>query len=118
MVHVTAGGACRDVDVVVLDKDGTLTDFHSAWGARYARCVAAVVEAAHGDNALRAALCSSQPNLSATSSRASRSSCSASLFDGAHGLLRERPERTSQRASAFRWRAWIVARKTGKDEPA
>jgi len=51
-----AGGVCREIDVVVLDKDGTLTDFHSAWGGRYVRSVTAVVEAARGDNALKAAL--------------------------------------------------------------
>jgi phosphoglycolate phosphatase len=56
MTHVIAGGACREVDVVVLDKDGTLTDFHTAWGGRYARSVSAVVEAARGDYALKAAL--------------------------------------------------------------
>jgi phosphoglycolate phosphatase len=56
MAHVMAGGVCREIDVVVLDKDRTLTDFHTAWGGRYARSVAAVVEAARGDNALKAAL--------------------------------------------------------------
>jgi phosphoglycolate phosphatase len=56
MAHLMAGSVCREVDVVVLDKDGTLTDFHSAWSGRYTRSVAAVVEAAGGDDALRAAL--------------------------------------------------------------
>jgi phosphoglycolate phosphatase len=57
MVHVTAGGAQGEIDVVVLDKDGTLTDFNRAWGERYARSVAAVAEAACRDNALTEALC-------------------------------------------------------------
>lgn len=56
MAHVVAGVIRREIDVVVLDKDGTLTDFHFAWGSRYTQCVAAVVEAARGDGALRAAL--------------------------------------------------------------
>jgi FMN phosphatase YigB (HAD superfamily) len=43
---MVAGVVCREIDVVVLDKDGTLTDFHFAWGAQYAQCVAAVVVAA------------------------------------------------------------------------
>jgi phosphoglycolate phosphatase len=57
MAQVMAGGVCREIDVVILDKDGTLTDFHAAWGERYARSVGAMVEAARGDNALKAALC-------------------------------------------------------------
>jgi phosphoglycolate phosphatase len=56
MANVMAGAACREIDVVVLDKDGTLTDFHRAWCGRYASSVAAVVEAARGDDALKAAL--------------------------------------------------------------
>ena len=56
MVQVMAGGVCGDVDVVVLDKDGTLTDLHIAWGERYASGVAAVVEAVRGNNALKAAI--------------------------------------------------------------
>src|SRR5262245_20757707 len=56
MAHVMAGGLRRQIDVVVLDKDGTLTDFHRAWGGRYARSVAAVLVAARGDDALKAAL--------------------------------------------------------------
>ena len=56
MASVMAGAVCREIDVVVLDKDGTLTDFHSAWCGRYASSVAAVVEAARGDDALKAAL--------------------------------------------------------------
>jgi phosphoglycolate phosphatase len=56
MARIAAGGVCREIDVVVLDKDGTLTDFHSAWSVRYTRSVSAVVEAARGDDALKGAL--------------------------------------------------------------
>jgi hypothetical protein len=56
MAQLMAGGVRCDIDIVVLEKDGTLTDFHAAWGGRYARSVAAVVKAARGDNTLKAAL--------------------------------------------------------------
>jgi phosphoglycolate phosphatase-like HAD superfamily hydrolase len=56
MVGLLAAGICRDIEVIVLDKDGTLTDFNSVWGQRYVNCVDAVVEGAHGDSSLRASL--------------------------------------------------------------
>jgi HAD superfamily hydrolase (TIGR01549 family) len=56
MAQVMAGGVCREIDVVVLDKDGTLTDFHTAWSARYTRSIGAMVKAVRGDNVLKAAL--------------------------------------------------------------
>jgi phosphoglycolate phosphatase-like HAD superfamily hydrolase len=56
MVELLAADVCREIEVIVLDKDGTLTDFNSVWGQRYVNCVDAVLEDAHGDSSLRAAL--------------------------------------------------------------
>jgi HAD superfamily hydrolase (TIGR01509 family) len=56
MVALLAADIRREIEVIVLDKDGTLTDFNSAWSQRYVNCVDAVVEGARGDSSLRAAL--------------------------------------------------------------
>jgi phosphoglycolate phosphatase len=51
MARLAVGGLVRDIDVVVLDKDGTLIDFDKAWGGRLARGIAAVTHAATGGRA-------------------------------------------------------------------
>ena len=49
MPRLTAGRLVREIDVVVLDKDGTLVDFDLAWRGRLARAVRAVAAAAGPD---------------------------------------------------------------------
>ena len=56
MPQLAAGGVVRDIDVVVLDKDGTLVDFDLAWRGRLARAIRAVAHAAEGDERLVAEL--------------------------------------------------------------
>ncbi len=56
MPIMRAGDVQREIDCVVLDKDGTLIDHHSAWFARYDNGVIAVAEAAGGGDPLRKAL--------------------------------------------------------------
>jgi phosphoglycolate phosphatase len=45
VTHVYAGGRCFDVDLVVLDKDGTLFDFERLWAGRAEAAVAALLGA-------------------------------------------------------------------------
>jgi phosphoglycolate phosphatase len=54
--QLSAGHAIREIDVIVLDKDGTLIDLRHAWAHRYAQCIQAVVAAAGGDDRLASAL--------------------------------------------------------------
>ncbi|ODT29376.1 MAG: hypothetical protein ABS54_05020, partial [Hyphomicrobium sp. SCN 65-11] len=56
MPLMRAGRFEREIDCVVLDKDGTLIDHHRAWFGRYDDSVVAVAEAAGGGDALRRAL--------------------------------------------------------------
>lgn len=51
MPRLFAGDLVRDIDVVVLDKDGTLLDFDVAWRRRLAHSIRAVAEAARSDDA-------------------------------------------------------------------
>ena len=48
MAQLVVGGLVREIDVVVLDKDGTLIDFDKAWGGRLARGIDAIVALAEG----------------------------------------------------------------------
>ncbi len=48
MARLVVGDLVREIDVVVLDKDGTLIDFDKAWGGRLARGIAAMVASAKG----------------------------------------------------------------------
>jgi phosphoglycolate phosphatase len=50
--HLVVGELSREIDGVVLDKDGTLLDVHHAWAHRYAQSMRAVVAAANGDDSL------------------------------------------------------------------
>jgi phosphoglycolate phosphatase-like HAD superfamily hydrolase len=54
--HLVVGDLSREIDGVVLDKDGTLIDVHHAWAHRYAQSMRAVVAAANGDGSLAASL--------------------------------------------------------------
>lgn len=56
MARLLVGGLVREIDVIVLDKDGTLIDFDKAWGGRLARGIAAMVASAKGGQNLRSAL--------------------------------------------------------------
>lgn len=57
MPLMRAGEVQREIDCVILDKDGTLIDYHSAWFDRYNDSILDVVNAAGGDPALRKAIC-------------------------------------------------------------
>lgn len=56
MARLLVGGLVREIDVIVLDKDGTLIDFDKAWGGRLARGIAAMVASANGGQNLKSAL--------------------------------------------------------------
>lgn len=56
MPFMRAGQIEREIDCVVLDKDGTLIDHHAAWFNRYNDGVVAVVGAVGGGDPLRRAL--------------------------------------------------------------
>jgi len=57
MPRLLVGGLIREIDVIVLDKDGTLIDFEVAWRHRLARSIRAVADAVKlGDERLVAAL--------------------------------------------------------------
>jgi len=56
MPIMRAGDVQHEIDCVVLDKDGTLIDHHSAWFGRYDNSVIAVAEAVGGGDPLRRAL--------------------------------------------------------------
>lgn len=56
MARLAVGGLVREIDVIVLDKDGTLIDFHKAWGGRLVRGVRSIRRLAGGDATLEAAL--------------------------------------------------------------
>lgn len=43
MARLKVGDLVREIDLIVLDKDGTLIDFDKAWGGRLARGIAAMV---------------------------------------------------------------------------
>ena len=52
MARLAVGGLVREIDVIVLDKDGTLIDFHKAWGGRLVRGVRSIRRLAGGDATL------------------------------------------------------------------
>lgn len=57
MPRMTVGGVVRDIEAVVLDKDGTLVNFETAWRARLAQAIRSVCESADDDGeALRETL--------------------------------------------------------------
>ena len=56
MPLLTAGTCTREIDAVVLDKDGTLIDFEKAWGGRLRRGIDVVGRVRNGGPGLRDAL--------------------------------------------------------------
>lgn len=56
MPVMRAGEVQREIDCVILDKDGTLIDSQPAWFDRYSRGIADVLNAVGGDQALRKAI--------------------------------------------------------------
>jgi phosphoglycolate phosphatase len=56
MARLRVGDLVREIDVIVLDKDGTLIDFDKAWAGRLARGIDAITSSAKGGKNLRSAL--------------------------------------------------------------
>jgi phosphoglycolate phosphatase len=56
MARLRVGDLVREIDVIVLDKDGTLIDFYKAWAGRLARGIDAITSSAKGGKNLRSAL--------------------------------------------------------------
>src|SRR5258707_7480989 len=52
MARIGLGAVVRDIELAVVDKDGTLIDFHHLWGRKAVLAVEAVVARAGADRVL------------------------------------------------------------------